>query len=210
MEGFLKLFEMHQIDLEKLYGPFPEYKSFGSIIQIEFDKWDSTDKAQQKKIVDIFNKKKTLTLNDWIVAIESWGMSPDSIAEATGLLQPDNLYNEMELRKMKFTKPPEQILYQTANIQETTNLFYEQQKKFDFNAKIVEVFADYKNVENRNIVILDQSAFYPTSGGQQNDIGIMTIDGEKYDVVNVEKVGKCVLHILDRSLPNPDNSHYIG
>lgn len=29
MEGFLELFEKHKIDLEKLYGAFPEYKSFG-------------------------------------------------------------------------------------------------------------------------------------------------------------------------------------
>ena len=32
MEGFLKLFEMHKKDLEVLYGKFPEYKSFESII----------------------------------------------------------------------------------------------------------------------------------------------------------------------------------
>jgi alanyl-tRNA synthetase len=41
-------------------------------------------------------------------------------------------------------------------------------------------------------------------------LGVLHIDGETYNVVNVEKVGKCVLHILDRSLSNPDNSHYIG
>lgn len=51
-----------------------------------------------------------------------------------------------------------------------------------------------------NILILNQSCFYPTSGGQQNDTGHLIIDGEKYEVVNVEKVGKCVLHILDKEV----------
>lgn len=44
-------------------------------------------------------------------------------------------------------------------------------------------------------MILDQSAFYPTSGGQQNDTGKMTIEGlGDVEIVDVIKVGKCVLH----------------
>lgn len=46
-------------------------------------------------------------------------------------------------------------------------------------------------------MILDRSAFYPTSGGQVNDLGSMTIGQKLYQVVNVEKVGKCFLHYLD-------------
>jgi len=59
-------------------------------------------------------------------------------------------------------------------------------------------------------VILDQSLFYPTSGGQANDIGTLTIEGEKYNVINCEKVGKCVLHVLEKPVPNEDVSHYKG
>jgi len=32
MEGFLKIFEFHKLDLEGIYGKFPEYKSFDEII----------------------------------------------------------------------------------------------------------------------------------------------------------------------------------
>lgn len=39
MEGFLGIFEAHKEDLSKLYGPFKEYKSFGSIIKIEYERW---------------------------------------------------------------------------------------------------------------------------------------------------------------------------
>ena len=42
------------------------------------------------------------------------------------------------------------------------------------------------------------------------DLGVLHIDNEVYNVVNVEKVGKCVFHILDRPLPNPENSFYIN
>jgi alanyl-tRNA synthetase len=73
----------------------------------------------------------------------------------------------------------------------------------EFSAKIVDVFINLDKGEHKNkpnIVILDQSAFYPNSGGQQNDIGELIIDGELYKVINVEKVGKSVLHILDKEL----------
>ena len=41
---------MHKKDLELLYGPFPEYKSFGDIIKIEHERWSSTEDGQKKKI----------------------------------------------------------------------------------------------------------------------------------------------------------------
>lgn len=63
-----------------------------------------------------------------------------------------------------------------------------------------------KNVQEKekgtNILLLDRSAFYPNSGGQVNDLGTITIGGEKYDVYNVEKVGRCFLHYLGKAV-NP-------
>lgn len=52
-------------------------------------------------------------------------------------------------------------------------------------------------------MILDQSAFYPTSGGQQNDTGKIWIDGMgDLEVVDVIKVGKCVLHQISQDVPD--------
>ncbi len=56
---------------------------------------------------------------------------------------------------------------------------------------------------------MDQSQFYPTSGGQQHDTGSLTIEGVTYKVVNCIKVGPCVLHILDKPLPGAA-SDYVG
>ena len=57
-----------------------------------------------------------------------------------------------------------------------------------------------KETNKVNIVILNSSPFYPNSGGQENDTGTMRIQNEEFQVVNVEKVGKCVLHYLDREV----------
>jgi len=34
IEGLIQLFDVHKLDLQELYGPFAEYKSFGDIIKI--------------------------------------------------------------------------------------------------------------------------------------------------------------------------------
>ena len=90
---------------------------------------------------------------------------------------------------------------------ETKTLFYD--SKYDFNAKIQEIFLNLQDKNKKNIVILDQSAFYPTSGGQQHDVGTLKIEGVVYNVVNVEKVGKSTLHILDKELPE-DKDFYVN
>lgn len=39
IDGYLELLEMHRRDLSKLYGEFPEYKSFVEIIKKEYNGW---------------------------------------------------------------------------------------------------------------------------------------------------------------------------
>ena len=58
--------------------------------------------------------------------------------------------------------------------------------------------------KGNNIVILNRSAFYPTSGGQVHDKGTITINNQVYNVINVEKVGKCFLHHLEEEIKDSD------
>jgi len=50
--------------------------------------------------------------------------------------------------------------------------------------------------------VLSRSAVYPTSGGQAHDTGVIKIQGVagEFKIVDAYKVGKCVLHVLDRDL----------
>ena len=45
MDGFIQIFEMHKRDLLGIYGEFPEYKSFHNIIEVEYERWLTTDEA---------------------------------------------------------------------------------------------------------------------------------------------------------------------
>lgn len=66
----------------------------------------------------------------------------------------------------------------------------------EFEAKVVRI-----DKSNRKLLILDKTAFYPNSGGQLNDTGIITTSkGEEFNVVNVLKKGGEIVHELDREI----------
>jgi len=48
---------------------------------------------------------------------------------------------------------------------------------------------------------MNSTCFYPTSGGQEHDSGTLTIRGVIYNVTDVQKVGKSILHYVDKELP---------
>jgi len=208
-DQFMHVFECHKIDLEDLYGPQAEYNSFNDIIKMEYERWGNTDDVQKKKLEALIKKKKTLELEDWILIMTSWGLPADTISSISKQPIPNNLYYTIASQQEKMVKAAEQVLYNTSALPETKNLYYDDHKLYNFEAKILDIFCNVTEKNIRNIVILHQSAFYPTSGGQQHDTGKITIENEEYNVVNVEKVGKVILHIVDRPIEK-DNSEIIG
>jgi len=208
MDGFLELFQHHKTDLATIYGPFKEYKSFRPVIELEYQRWQTTDAAQAEKLQKLLKKKgkdAKLSLDDWIVAVSSWGVPADQVAKITGQPVPLNLYYEIASRQEKMVRATPAQLYNTAHLPETKSLYYQDHRLYDFQGKILEVMLNVVDGSKPNIVVLDQSAFYPTSGGQEHDNGKMIIDGAEYDVVDVMKVGPCVLHVLNPPLPAQAN-----
>lgn len=94
-------------------------------------------------------------------------------------------------------------MYSTVHLPETENLYYQDHNLTEFEATVVDVYQNVLQNNKRNLLIIDRSAVYPTSGGQQHDTGIVKIQGieEEFKLVNAEKVGKVILHVLDRELP---------
>mmetsp|Transcript_400 Transcript_400/g.787 ORF Transcript_400/g.787 Transcript_400/m.787 type:complete len:329 (+) Transcript_400:962-1948(+) len=203
MEGFLQIFEMHKKDLEGIYGQFAEYKSFGEIIQVEYDRWRNSDDESVKKLEKIIKQRKgKLTIDDWIVCMQSHGIPADKIAEVVKAPVPQNLYYEISIRQERTAKAAENILYNTTHIPETENIYYKDHTVMDFDAEIIEIFSNVLQKNKNNIVILNRSAVYPTSGGQEHDNGVLKLEGseEVYNIIDAVKVGKCVLHILDKEI----------
>lgn len=52
-----------------------------------------------------------------------------------------------------------------------------------------------------NAVALTRTAFYPGGGGQPNDVGALTVNGQTLAVAKVRKAGEVVWHEIDGELP---------
>jgi misacylated tRNA(Ala) deacylase len=74
----------------------------------------------------------------------------------------------------------------------TDLLFYDDSYLRDFDATIVAV--DKK--EGRLRVALDRTAFYPGGGGQPNDSGWLTVDGNRFSVDRVKRESGRIWHAL--------------
>jgi len=75
--------------------------------------------------------------------MQSHGIPADKISEIVKMPIPQNLYYEIALRQERTAKATELILYNTANIPETDNLYYKDHHLMNFDAEILHVF---KNV----------------------------------------------------------------
>lgn len=200
------IMELHKKDLERIYGEghFKLNDSIRRVLEVEIEKWRTTDDEQNKKLKGILTKKKNkLELDDWIIAMQSWGIPADKISQISGLQIPGNLYYEIAMRIEREVHQEVKDLYDTNYIKPTECLYYQDHKIESFESEIIDVFTNLgeKSLGKRNIIILDKSAFYPTSGGQLHDTGVLEIQGVIYNVVECEKVGNSTLHILDNEVP---------
>ena len=66
----------------------------------------------------------------------------------------------------------------------------------EFEAKVLETDPD------RNAVVIDQTAFYPTGGGQPHDTGKLIWSESESEVTSVRKQEGKVWHFLDRLIPD--------
>jgi alanyl-tRNA synthetase len=80
----------------------------------------------------------------------------------------------------------------------TDRLYYHDSFLYHFDARVVESSAR----NGRHIVVLDRTAFYPTSGGQVHDTGVLTSGGQKIAITEVEdeEDGR-ILHFAAQPLP---------
>jgi alanyl-tRNA synthetase len=79
----------------------------------------------------------------------------------------------------------------------TDRLYYHDSFLYDFDARVVETLER----QGRSVIVLDRTAFYPTSGGQVHDLGMMTADGRQIAITEVgdDEAGR-VLHFASEPL----------
>ena len=77
----------------------------------------------------------------------------------------------------------------------TSRNYYTDSYTWRFDANVVEISPD----ERAPYAVLDRSYFYPTSGGQPHDLGIL--GGAKVVDVSIRPSDRAVIHTLDQAVP---------
>lgn len=161
------------------------------ILEVEKKKYEATRQKTAQMLPKLLEKQ--LTTDDLITLYDSQGIAPELIRDEAAkigkkIVVPDNFYalvaarheeKEQEHATQREDKVP------IGNIPITKALYFDDYEKSKFKAKVLEII-------DKKYVVLDETAFYPTSGGQLADRG--TLNG--CSVVDVFKQGPYVVHVL--------------
>ncbi|MBI4257701.1 MAG: alanine--tRNA ligase, partial [Thaumarchaeota archaeon] len=173
--------------LRPIYPELEEHKNdIDIILGVEEKRYQSTKERIGKITANLQKSSKTLGEEDLIRLYDSEGVTPEMLAKhGLQITIPQDFYAKVTARHVVPKKMIETYKFDVEDLPPTRLLFYEDQSLFEFQAKILKIF------EGR-FIVLDKTAFYARSGGQEPDIG--TIEG--FEVVNVEKYGHVVVHEL--------------
>ncbi|MFX1337540.1 MAG: alanine--tRNA ligase [Promethearchaeota archaeon] len=185
--------EWHAEELKELFPEVSEHlDEIREILNVEKEKFYAT-KKKAGKILEKILQKGEISTDTLIELYDSNGISPDMVKETAKnynikIKIPDDFYSLVVERHEKV----EQIHATTKTIEldlegipETKSLYYYDYTETSNEAKVLKILD--------NMVILDQSVAYPTSGGQLHDIG--TINGQKFN--DVFKQGNHIIHVLE-------------
>ena len=157
--------------------------------------------SRLERIIANYRKKgkKTLSVDDLIVLYDSHGLHPEivkEISEKKGVTVeiPSNFFSLVAQRHEKeIITNEERVKIRVDKTYKTKRLYYDDPYLSEFEATVL--------FSSDNFVILDQTAFYPTGGGQQNDTGYLFFNGKKSRVIDVEEVEGNIIHFLDGPVP---------
>jgi len=203
-----KLYDIMGMQINFWSKDYPHLKEMQDemmeMLAVEEEKFEETIKRGEGLVKRISSELKAKNLQEIPVETltelyDSHGLPPEIVkqaAEEEGLKAevPENFYTLIAQRHMQTFKPveeevkPEEWL-ETAvsNIPETEQLYYEDQYVREFEAKVLKVIDD-------EYVVLDRTCFYPEGGGQPADNGYFAFNGNQVEVVDVQTVGRVIVH----------------
>ncbi len=201
---FVKLAELHAKFLKPLYPHLSEnLEDVAQIIENEKQKFSVSRQRASNILKGVdFSQLSTEKL---IELYDSQGISPQVAAleakkAGKKVVVPENFYalvSERHEGKSQVTSTKKEFSLDLSGLPETEILYYADWQKTEFSARVLRVL-------NNEFVVLDKTAFYPTSGGQLFDTG--TLNGLR--VVEVFRAGKIVVHkVVLNSLAEGDKAN---
>jgi alanyl-tRNA synthetase len=207
-----KLYDIVDMQADYWAKDFPHVKEMqGEIVEMlksEEEKFQDTLKRGEgmvKRIAtELKGKNQTQISEDKLSELyDSHGLPPEIVkqfAEKEGIqvAVPENFYALIAKRHMQASKPMEKeeakseetLKAAVEGLAPTEQLYYVDTYQKEFDAKVLKI------VDGTNVV-LDKSCFYPEGGGQPADHGFLLFGDARFDVVDVQKIGKVIIHKIN-------------
>jgi alanyl-tRNA synthetase len=209
-----KLYDIVGMQADFWGKDFPRIKEMQNeiieLLKVEEEKFVETLERGEglvKRIAVELKMKGTskLPLETLTELYDSNGLPPEIVKQAAEkegveVAVPENFYGLIANRHMQTPKPvdeeekkAEQTL-ETAvtHLPPTVQLYYTDVYTKEFDAKVLKII---KGI----YVVLDKTCLYPEGGGQPTDQGWLISGKTKFDVIDVQKIGKVIIHKLSES-----------
>jgi len=203
-----KLFDIVDMQIDYWSTDFPHLKEIRDkileMLEVEEEKYKQTfqrGKVLIKRMAKELKReqKEKIPTENLVELYDSHGLPPEIVkefAEEEGVKVevPDNFYMMVAERHVEAPIQAETEFAKTLkdkveDLPETRRLYHEDQYMRKFRARVLRLIDEKYGV-------LDQTAFYPEGGGQPPDQGYLKFDDRECEVVNVQKVGKVIVHEL--------------
>jgi alanyl-tRNA synthetase len=154
------------------------------ILKVEEKRYRNTLERTGRIVNNIGIKGKIPSEKELLQLYDSEGITPEMLKEQGLQFEiPADFYSKVTELHMIDREEISPQKFDVEKIPNTRLLFYEDLNLFEFEARIIKIFEG-------NYVILDKTAFYPRSGGQEPDFGYLG----SYEVQDVEKYGNVIMH----------------
>lgn len=184
---------------EYLKPQFPEMldaiPEVRDILENERKKFFQTKEMAVATVGRMKEKGKPVSVNDLIKLYDSKGIMPDLLVDAgLDVKVPADFFarvTELHEDSEAKAKTEKEERYELPEISETGILYYDDYLNLDFESSVLAIVGDN--------IILEKTAFYPTSGGQLHDIGYLE-GPSKVEVKDTFKQDGIILHKVEGDL----------
>jgi alanyl-tRNA synthetase len=208
-----KLLDVVDAQVDHWSRDFPHLKEMRdeilTMLSVEREKYVQTlQRGRQlaKRVVSELKGKgiKEMPEETLVQLYDSHGLPPEIVEETVQkegiqVRVPEDFYAKVASKHIQAPPiveevPIKGIETELANLQATRTLYYENAYVKEFDAQVAQVIQD-------KYIVLDQTAFYPEGGGQPADHGVLRFDGNQTSVVDVQKIGNVIVHVVKDSVP---------
>ncbi|MCS7119324.1 MAG: alanine--tRNA ligase [Archaeoglobaceae archaeon] len=189
-----EIFDLVDLHMKSLGIDFEvSSETIQEILELERERFKFTIEKGIKIVERTVDRKKKIGKNDLIEFYESHGLPAEfvsKIAQEKGVeVEAVDIYSELAKRHSKAEKEKKEHIKLKKEYPKTLKLYYENPKLFEFTAKVI----GYEN----GYLILDKTAFYPESGGQESDSGFIINENGRFRVLEVFDLDGIVLHKIE-------------